>query len=206
MPLALDRSFDLLASNPAHYHCTTDAPLWIELYKLFPMLVIVIVIFWYIEWCNQSGIEHWRVNLYILQVLVSSFGAAASQEWIVLYAAILHCTAILARVQPKLMKWSLVWIMPQLQNRSLDMLTCSAVSYQLCHGCPIDMEDRWAITYCMVHNQSVPVSSRRYCCTPAAQFSRPSLGKPDRSCFVLVCLHRSLQWTPVKEKVYKAKY
>ena len=25
MPLAHDRSLDLLASNPVHYHCTTDA-------------------------------------------------------------------------------------------------------------------------------------------------------------------------------------
>ena len=27
MPLAQDRSFDLLASSPARYHCTTDASL-----------------------------------------------------------------------------------------------------------------------------------------------------------------------------------
>ena len=26
MPLAQDRSFDLLASGPARYHCTTDVP------------------------------------------------------------------------------------------------------------------------------------------------------------------------------------
>ena len=44
---------------------------------------------------------------------------------IIFYAMMPHCKAILGRGQCGVMGWILVSIMPQVQNRLLDLLTCS---------------------------------------------------------------------------------
>ena len=50
-------------------------------------------------------------------------------KWMVFQATILHCKAILGRGRPGLMRWILVWIMPQMQDCSLDLLTSSPLRY-----------------------------------------------------------------------------
>ena len=43
------------------------------------------------------------------------------------WVTILHCKAILGH--PRLMRWILVWMIPQVQDRSLDLVTCSPTHY-----------------------------------------------------------------------------
>ena len=50
-------------------------------------------------------------------------------KWLVLYATILHCNAILSRRQPGRIRLILLWIMPFAQDRSLDLLASSPASY-----------------------------------------------------------------------------
>ena len=49
-------------------------------------------------------------------------------EWC-MKVPILHCKAIMGRGQTGLMRCSLVWIMPQVQDWSLDQYTCSKACY-----------------------------------------------------------------------------
>ena len=49
---------------------------------------------------------------------------------------ILHCKAILSPGQPGLTKWILLWIMPLVQDYSLDLLTCSPVRYHWATDAP----------------------------------------------------------------------
>ena len=48
-------------------------------------------------------------------------------------ATVLHCKATLGQGQPELMIWILWWIMPHVQDRSLDLLTSAL---PLSSGCP----------------------------------------------------------------------
>ena len=56
-------------------------------------------------------------------------------------ATILHCKAILGRGQPGLMRW-ILWNMPLVQDRSLDLLTSSPVRYHCATDAP------WLSTIC----------------------------------------------------------
>ena len=50
-------------------------------------------------------------------------------QWMASWVTILHSKAILGLGQLELMRWNLVWIMPQVQAWSLDLLTCSPACY-----------------------------------------------------------------------------
>ena len=50
-------------------------------------------------------------------------------SWMVLLATILHCKAILGQGQPGLLRWILVWIMPQVQDWLVEQLICSPMRY-----------------------------------------------------------------------------
>ena len=63
MPLAQDRSPDLLACSPARYHCTTDAPCHVETKISYGMKM------WWHEWKESSQIKNKiQVNWGILVV------------------------------------------------------------------------------------------------------------------------------------------
>ena len=54
-------------------------------------------------------------------------------EWMVFYALILHCMAKLGCGQPGLMRWILVWILPQVQDQLLNL---QSNMLPLCFDCP----------------------------------------------------------------------
>ena len=58
-----------------------------------------------------------------------------NMKWMVFLAMILHCKGILAK--PGIMKWILVWIMPQLQDWSLHLFYLQSSMLPLCYDCPL---------------------------------------------------------------------
>ena len=72
-------------------------------------------------------------------------------EWMVFQATILYCKALLGWEQPGLMSWILVWAMPQVQNRSLDLLTCSPMCYHSATAIPLPQTTKYNLTYPSIH-------------------------------------------------------
>ena len=70
----------------------------------------------------------WRVPV-LLFYLVTRIIISKQKEWMVFQATILHCKVILGRGQPRPMSWVMIWIMPQVQDRSLDLLTWSPARF-----------------------------------------------------------------------------
>ena len=54
-----------------------------------------------------------------------------------------HGKAILGRGYPGLMRWILVWTMPQVQDQWLDLLTCSPV----CYSCPQAVQETVSVIW-----------------------------------------------------------
>ena len=72
----------------------------------------------------------------------------------VFWTIILHCKAILGRGKPRLMRWILLWIMPQVQDRSLDLLACSPAHYHCTTDAPLHTRHLTNITkYQTIHNE-----------------------------------------------------
>ena len=57
---------------------------------------------------------------------------------------ILHCKAKLGGGQPGLMRWIVLWIMPLVQDQSLDLLTLSPAHYHWATDGPNFTEQFWA--------------------------------------------------------------
>ena len=53
------------------------------------------------------------------------------------HATILHCKAKLVLVQPGLVIWILLWLMPLVQYESIDLLTSSPAHYQYVTDAPL---------------------------------------------------------------------
>ena len=86
-----------------------------------------------------------------------------------LKAKILLCKAILGRGQPGLMRWILLWIMPLVQDRLLDLLTSSPE----CYHCKKDVPNNfWYSFFCALKKLYV---ARNYL-TQTNVYSPPSCG------------------------------
>ena len=66
---------------------------------------------------------------HLLQGEHNRANARVEMKWFVFWATILHLKAILGWEQPGLMRWILLWIMPLVQDWSLDPLARSPVHY-----------------------------------------------------------------------------
>ena len=81
---------------------------------------------WINEWCLRP--QFWTVKLHW-----------ADETWVnEMYLRPWFCTCkvILGRGQPGLIRWILLWIMPLVQDRSLNLLTCSPARYHCATDAP----------------------------------------------------------------------
>ena len=74
-----------------------------------------------------------QTTVLIMDMVLSMFSVLwiCYMKWMVFKATILHCKnkTILGWWQSRLMRWILVWIMPQMQDQSLNLLTYSLVHH-----------------------------------------------------------------------------
>ena len=70
MPLVQDRSLNLLASSPARYHCTTDAPWYNKTYLCWLTITITTIMVYFYMAHIQIGTIHFAIWS-IIQVFIS---------------------------------------------------------------------------------------------------------------------------------------
>ena len=86
---------------------------------------------WWFSWVKRciKTIHVSQTNLYQL----------VEMKWMMFQDMILHCKALIGRGQYGLMRWNLLWIMPLVQDQSLNLLTSSPESYH----CTMDVPANW---------------------------------------------------------------
>ena len=73
-------------------------------------------------------------------------------KWMVSSLLFCTCNGILGRGQPGRMRWILLCIMPQVQDRSLDLLSSSPARYHCTTDAPPRMMNRWS--WCSISHRS----------------------------------------------------
>ena len=98
--------------------------------------------------CHTSSVlwSKWCYNCKTAKKYVIWFGEKIN-EWMVLLAMTLHCKAILGQGHLGLMRWNLVWMMPQVQDWSLDLLTCSPVRCHCTTAAPLFWWGHYYVLY-----------------------------------------------------------
>ena len=85
------------------------------------------------NWMGWSGIEWDEMECFrpyfCTKVILWRGLYEWMNEWMVFLATFLDREARLVRVQLVVMRWTLIWIMPLMQDRSLDLLTYSPSRY-----------------------------------------------------------------------------
>ena len=96
-------------------------------------IILVIGVKLFVFGLNWIHTFMWKYIVHLTLVLTLEIN---EMKGMVFWAMIMHCEAILGQGQSRLMRWILVWIIPQVQDQSLNLLICSPVPYHCATAAP----------------------------------------------------------------------
>ena len=85
----------------------------------------------------QSPIQRWANHVWSMVAALGYLLQNETKKWNETNGGLNHCKAMLGRGYPGIMRWILFWIMPLLQDWSLDLLTSSPAQYHWAKDAPL---------------------------------------------------------------------